>query len=184
VEAANGCFFACLRLAQVWYVRLPAKRLPVTVVTTIRTTNLPLGSPRRSIGALMREPLIVLTRRPFTNTLAETTFSPCTLRRWMTKWRPLTQRFAEGSPTAAGATFTTGGGGVTGGGVVGGVVITGFAVGVTAFESAVAAPPALDALTRQLRLWPASAAVAEYVAVVAPSIGWPSRSHWKLKLGW
>ncbi len=54
------------------------------------------------------------------------------------------------------------------------------AVTATAALSAVADWPAIVAVTRTASSWPASPAAGVYSAPVAPAMGSPSRSHWRL----
>src|SRR5689334_19504346 len=124
--------------AHVWYVRLPTRRLPLFVVTVIRTTTLPFGRPRRSIGRPSALPFTVRAGTPVSLMTALT--KPLTPLRWILKCRRLTQTCGDGSVAICVIGTGVGAGGLVTGGVMtgGGVVVTA-ATFVTASGSAGAA---------------------------------------------
>ena len=90
-----------LRLAQVWYVRLPVILSPAVVVTLMTIVKRPFASPRRSIVARKRPACLrTLIFLPLKVIVARLIFTPRGLRSRMSKRRLLTQRFAAGRPSA------------------------------------------------------------------------------------
>ncbi len=82
--------------AQVLYLRLLVTLRPSLSVTTILTVKRPLGSPRRSTGAVIRFPERVATRLPSTLTVALLSLKPLGCFSRMRKLRRLTHCFDDG----------------------------------------------------------------------------------------
>src|SRR3954452_8067843 len=98
------------------------------MVTVMRTTTLPLGRPRRSIGSPRALPLMVRAGTPVSLITALT--MPLTPLRWIGKWRRLTHTCGEGSVAIWLMGTDLAGTVVTGGVVVGGGVVVAAATSV------------------------------------------------------